>query len=542
MKISAALLLLVGATSAQQPKASITGTQNKVKLSVPGASLTFETTDGSAPPGDWKTSWVASSFVDEATKTAVDGKLNMFSTIDDADAVAQNCASSAEISQNLAAQDTYIASVQLLGCNATKKQKQCVSGARNITAQFYGFNLVTGHPEMYQCKLTANGVTSYTPATVYYNTGNGYQRAYARCVLPAAYHDDENFDADIDLLENGMDLPHANWNPLIKFVNVGPTIMDLESTTVVVTGEDSDLFGKNRVKIKANYMDFYDKTEDLDVAFKSKSPNEVADEKGKLTIDKNTQEITVRFQDDFIEGFVTDTDFTIYKTVTFAMTVTDSHGASTTKELSFNVTQEQPSWNTDGSSGLLSPEARATILARLGRKQGEKMNLCYDVKRDKFTQTDFHTNCDKKGPLLMMMRRAGSDRVFGGFNHLGSAGDRCSYMRSGVSGDDGQGSTRTDRGWMFIVKDESPETVEIASQKNNYYTYYNCYRYFLTWGGGHDSTCNTYQCYCNAGYSYKIPGTYGYDRNWCWGTYSFRTNDPQTAFDYYEVYAINQLD
>lgn len=535
--------VMFSATANAQQGSVVQGDTDTIRLGVTGATLTFTTNEPTNPdPADvegWKMNHTASGNLTDALDVGITEQLDGYASWDYLRSKVSECALKTELDPNILQSNMMLTSVVFPQCNQTLPKRACPSGDNGNTAVFYGRGLVVNVPGLYMCKLTVNGEDSYSNATVTYMQQD-YSRQKITCELPPARDDDKaTFDGSLVLLEGGtLTVPYVKWNPTLQFYNEGPKIQGLKQTFIPVKGETSRLFNDGRtVPIELVYGDAFDDDETLTVTFTPSDSTQIK----QFTLNKKTKVVAVEFQSLFINTFVGLFDDQSKQLVSFTMKVTDSHQESTEKTLSFNLTHVPPAWSAEGSSKLLSEQVRSAILARAGKGQGEQFKLCYDANRDGWSTYTMHQNCDNQGALLMLMRRKGSDRVFGGYQFGGSQGG-CSYRAVGQVGDVQDGQSASDRGWLFQVMDTSPKEVNFAYQKQTRYTFYVCNRYMLTWGGGHDFYCSNTYCYCNIGHTYRTTKSDNPDNTWCTGIYSFRPNTgmtPQTSvFDYYEVYAL----
>eukprot|EP00040_Diaphanoeca_grandis_P037311 m.242434 g.242434 ORF g.242434 m.242434 type:complete len:558 (+) comp33795_c0_seq8:104-1777(+) len=536
-----------------QDQATIKGDSNKIEMKVPGATLTLQSDSQQGEVNDtWKTSYVASDLLSEAVTQAVNTRIDAYSTTESVTDAIQDAVGKCVLKDDevvgLAAvsSKTFLTSVVLTNCNTTVDQKKaCPSGDANVTAMFYGFGLVVGIPDLYTCVLTVDGVEHVSKASVVSVQDNA-GRQQVTCALAAGVHpDDVEFDGSLTLREGGvLNIPSVPWNPLIQFYNTGPTIETISfeflKGSLPVAGPASVLESDKRtVPVQLVFADFLDDASTLDASFKSLTTTPLPDLSKNFDLDMDTQVLRLTFDFNWMSNFLNG-DPAAQKLISFEMTLTDSGNMSTTKQLMINLTLQQPHWSQDGNSDKLSSQAREAIMARAGKDTSAQFTLCYDMERDGWSPTTFHSKCDNKGPLLMFLRRKGSDRFFGGYNYIGSQGG-CGYVNGGILGDVQPGQSAINRGWLFRVLDATPNAVQFAYQKSHTnYMYYTCSNSYLTWGGGHDFYCRGTTCGCNLGFSYRTVADNDPPNDWCTGTQTFSTTIPTNAFDFYEVYSINQ--
>jgi len=538
--ISAAALTLMATTVFAQ-QAQIQGDTDKIVLKIPGgAALTLQSTPTANSTDN--TSWVANGALGDTISASFDENLNGYTTSADLQDLANGFAQKSDLAPGVLEQSILVTSVSMPSCDQNTTLKKCESGDAGIEATFLARGLIN-LAGVYSCVVNIDGVDSEpTNATVTSSYVNGYTIQQAVCTLPAARHpQDAKFNATLILRENNMvDIPYLTGsNLVVEFYNTGPTISEL-FVGVPVYGESSILeFDGKTVPIKLKYGDSFDDDEDLTVSFEPITKNAVS-ASNKFRLDKKTKTVRIEFVKSFITDFIgtVDDDVFGFRTIKFTLTVTDSHSLKVSKDLSFNITLKSQSWNTEGSSVLFSAMARNSILQRAGQDRSAQLSLCYSVERDGWSTDTMHTNCDNKGPLLMILKVAGTDRIFGGYNHLGIKNTECGYVQGGKAGATTDGK---DKGWLFNVLDSDVETVDYAHQSLTQYAYYNCPRnkYMLTWGGGHDWVCRDTYCYCTVSHSYDTAKstTFSYQQRqaWCTGD-SDRIVTPKTAFDFYEIY------
>lgn len=541
--VLALCFLLACGTQAQPQQATIEGDSNQIQMKVPGATLTFAaTTNGSAPSNNWKTSYVASDLLREAVAGAVQARVKGMTTPALLSDTLEAYATREDLMDLKYAQKVLVTSVSIPTCDESRPQKTCASGNVSHTATFYGFGFGTT-PDLFRCAIIINDVQILSSVVVGSLAGG---RSWLSCDLPGAYYEENAvFAADVYVIEgSSFRIPHAYTNPLIKYFNDGPIIQGFENDFAEVTGEGSVLSidGKT-VNVVVNYNDFYDIDAELTVVASAVTTNTIE----SFAMDRNTKTLSIQFIKSWMDAFLLrtdqDVDGLIGATVTISMTVTDSHSETTTKELNLTIVQAIPSWSTDGSSSLLSSTARKSILTRLGMKQSAQLKLCYSIPTHGWGATLFHTACDNKGTLLMILKTVGSDRILGGY-YMKSMTSTCNYQHVGVIGDVADGEAAADRAWLFHIKDNAPTEVNYAYQyysSTDYkYTYYECGNYHMTFGGGFDWYCSDTQCYCNIGFTYRVGDDVSPGVNWCTGTqYTYPTAG--TGFEFYEVYVVQDV-
>jgi len=327
-------------------------------------------------------------------------------------------------------------------------------------------------------------------------------------------------------------------NPLMTFYNEGPYLSVPASISISVAGEDSVLVLGKSVPLSLVYGDKHDDDTTLITVFKSLSPEYVKDTTASFVLNKTSKVVNINFDKTWMDEFVQRDAYTngvvTSQEIKFQMSITDSQQKSTTKIIAFNVTHDSK-WDSDGNSDKINDGIRTQILTRAGGDAGTQPEMCYSAKRDGWSTSRFHALCDDKGPLLNILKRSGSDRIFGGYTPV-SVSSTCRYQYVNTIGDVKPGEDGSDRAWMFHVKDATPDTLEIAYTKSSV-AMYSCSRYFMTWGTGHDFTCQANGCYCNIGYAYRTAADNRPALEWCTGTYRFNAN--ADVFDFYEVYVVN---
>lgn len=126
--------------------------------------------------------------------------------------------------------------------------------------------------------------------------------------------------------------------------------------------------------------------------------------------------------------------------------------------------------------------------------------------------------------------------ILGGNVHLNYVGTSEGYVRT---------ATNEPRAWLFSIKPNNPDKVEIAvkfnGQSGGWRAYYaNNANYLMCMGGGHDMCCNTGgHCWNYAGHDYRPPVSGGYGsasyKNWAGGVYAW---NGRNEGDMYEVYRV----
>jgi hypothetical protein len=196
----------------------------------------------------------------------------------------------------------------------------------------------------------------------------------------------------------------------------------------------------------------------------------------------------------------------------------------------------------NGNPTIMTPEAMEVLWIRMGRPSMKPMNLCYSSRRDGWATSTFHSKCDGRGRLFSVQRLK-SGRVFGGYMH--SSQEQPGTYRSCGYNTVSQ-KVVTNSGWLFRVNPSDNKKTDIYShQRRSGNCYYKNPSYAMTWGGGHDLSCEQSfnYCYANLGHNYAGVGapTSGYNsdsnRNVLAGRY--RWNGKQDMSDY-EVYLVDK--
>jgi len=542
-KVLALSVLLACGSQAQPQQATIEGDANQIQMRVPGATFTFASDDGAGAGGsDWSRSYVATDLLTDTVTDKVNVNSEFMVMPDKLNTKLEAYATQTGLGDAKVASKILITSASIAGCDASTGQIACSSGNTSFVASFYAFGFVPGQDDLYTCVVEFNKMQYRSPVS----TEIVGERTVASCSLPAAYHDEvTTFEANVYVIE-GADkkIPYSYTNPLIKYFNEGPMITGFSEAIAAVTGEDSLLsaLDNQTVSVQMIYNDYYDDVADLKVAVSAVTQNAIQ----SFSMDTDTQILSIRFVKSWMKAFLARTDENedgvIETVVSITFTVTDLHDTSTSAELAFTLVHSVPFWNSVGNSKLLSNTARNLILTRLGVKTSAKLDLCYNMAADGWSVSKFHSQCDSKGTLLMLLRTANSDRYFGGY-YMASLTSTCNYLHIGETGYVADGVAAPDSAWMFNVMDNAPDAVNFAHQ--NYesgtykYAYYQCTNYHLTFGGGFDWRCTDTQCYCNPGFVYRT-GSDNVDPpdTFCTGT---RYTYPQTTgsgFAFYEVYVV----
>jgi len=514
---------------------AIKGDANKIQMNVNGASLTLEP-DSSSDSTTWNNTFIDGDAVKTTIAEAVKAQIVELASDEYVTQVTQNCASKTELAGRVAHHDAmFITSASMSSvCDYVNTTiRYCPSGEAGITASLFGRGLLVGNPDLYSCVLVVDGKEHIVNASVVILPGqsSAANKQKITCNLPAAYHSTEvTFKGSLYVREAYMtDVPSAVGLDLIQYYNAAPVISTLAMNYVTVAGKTSVLQNDQQtVPFQFEYGDYFDDDEKLEVSFTSLTTNLES-----FKLDKDTKIGRVAFDKDWMTQFITGDDEDATALATFNMSITDSHGGVTTMTINFNMTLRAYSWNEDGSSKLLNEGVRTEILTRAGGDGGTQLEMCFSLKRDGWNAERFHSLCDGKGPLLNILKRSGSDRIFGGYTPVSSSAT-CRYQYINTIGDVQPGEDGSDRAWMFHIKDATPDTLEIAYTKSRT-AIYSCGRYFMTWGTGHDFTCQASRCYCNIGSAYRTTTDNRPPQEWCTGTYSFTANE--NAFDFYEVYA-----
>jgi len=543
--------MLVGAAAQKmQTQATIEGNADSITMSVPGATLTFANKNAD-DNSTWKTTYVASTLLVESVEAAVSENAKSLLTKEYFDEEVKTLAHESDVRLIQARAAIYLTSASLSSdeCNLKNYTNfhgsaKCGSGDHDIVASFHGFGIfdVEG---LYSCVVLVNGEETVVEATTYtmYSALNQPERGVVECVLPAAASNaGVEFMMNVSVREGVTDVPSADWNPLIIFENQKPFIKDTGAQMLIpVSGPASVLANGNTVEVPLQFGDLYDDNIDLKAEFVSLSTNQVADTDSSFVLNKTSQVLKITLEKSWLAGFLqkpeydANGDFTV-QAISFQMSVTDSSKATTVKTLSFNLSLAY-SWNQNGNNDQMSIAAMTMVNTRLG-KPLVTMEMCYSVARDGLSAATFHSNCEKKGKLVMLQKRRGSDRIFGAYNHVGVEPLGACQSFYGPGGDVAPGQSATDRGWMFRVMDANPNVAEFAYRKEggNVVSYFMCTRskYLMTWGSGRDSYCTETYCSNRFGYSYAASdGTV--DPYWPSGIYGY---SPRTSLDYYEVYVV----
>jgi hypothetical protein len=225
----------------------------------------------------------------------------------------------------------------------------------------------------------------------------------------------------------------------------------------------------------------------------------------------------------------------------------------------------------------MSENALKYVYDRLGRKNTRNagwkaMKLCYSNKRDGWSASTFHNKCNGRGPLLLVARMntgrvfvwssflvfrcctrsaIGSPHVWCGcsiadrLHHHTTAPLKGGYQHSSMNsgggwtscGRNGQGGVVTSSGWLFRVNPSNKDKTDIYHHTGNrpaQYCYYRSSSYIMTWGGGHDLSCEQSFNHCyNNPYNYGSPS--GHSNTDMAGRSSWKKGDMSD----YEVYLLN---
>lgn len=196
-----------------------------------------------------------------------------------------------------------------------------------------------------------------------------------------------------------------------------------------------------------------------------------------------------------------------------------------------------------GNKDIMTPEAMEPLWIRMGRPIGKAMKLCYSSKRDGWATSTFHSRCDGQGRLFSVQRMR-TGRVFGGYMHS-SQEQPHTYRSCGYNNE----NTRvvTNSGWLFRVEPDDPKKITIYGHKRNSGNcYYKNPSYAMTWGGGHDLSCEQSfnHCYSNLGHNYGNAAKasihrYGssHNRNHIAGRYQWNGKNDMSD---YEVYLVDK--
>jgi len=164
-------------------------------------------------------------------------------------------------------------------------------------------------------------------------------------------------------------------------------------------------------------------------------------------------------------------------------------------------------WN----DSVLLTKADKKPMLRLFGQGGVKMTLLFRASKDGMTAQAFHTNCDNKGPTLILIKPANETHIFGGF-YTGNW--------------QGAGRYTTDESWIFSLRNPTGQPLKLLPIQNTTWVYVHN-TYGPTFGGGHDIYVNSN---FNSGSNYCNPHTYktvaegfegAYTTNTLAGSYNF---------------------
>jgi len=193
-----------------------------------------------------------------------------------------------------------------------------------------------------------------------------------------------------------------------------------------------------------------------------------------------------------------------------------------------------------GNKDIMTGEAMEPIWIKIGRPSMKPMKLCYSSKRDGWSTSTFHRQCDGQGRLLSV-QRMNNGRVFGGYMHSSQEVPH-TYRSCGFNSPDDK--VVTNSGWLFRVDPKNDKKVDMFAHKRyGHQCYYKNPSYAMTWGGGHDLSCeqNFNHCYSNLGHNYGGPGadinTYntGQNKNFIAGRYSWNARNDMSDYEVYLV-------
>ena len=114
-----------------------------------------------------------------------------------------------------------------------------------------------------------------------------------------------------------------------------------------------------------------------------------------------------------------------------------------------------------GADDLLSEATVATIKKRIVGDVDKEFQLCYSSKLHGWGASQFHTRCDNKGYLMVVMRRPDNKRVFGGFYKCETWKSNGGYRRG----------TNKNCAALFRINPGNKDKVDWI-EKNTWHSYY----------------------------------------------------------------------
>jgi hypothetical protein len=102
-------------------------------------------------------------------------------------------------------------------------------------------------------------------------------------------------------------------------------------------------------------------------------------------------------------------------------------------------------------------------------------------------------------------------------------------------GSNGQGGVVKGSGWLFRVNPSNKDMTDVYHHKSgNGNCYYRQSSYIMTWGGGHDLSCQS-----NFGYCYNNPNSYTNPNGFKNTDLAGKPNWKPSEMSDYEVYLVN---
>ena len=267
--------------------------------------------------------------------------------------------------------------------------------------------------KMYQCKFTylkdkkLDEKKTALSAIAHADT----ERTFA-CEVPAwgeggKMPDEAYFTTNLQVLENGRLMPEPsggqtiNWTPQkpdFKFDNVpalfkGPAGKAKEFTVAL-----SVIYGYGEAGYK-------------DVKFSYATSKELSKIITKVSFGGDTAvaDRTIKFSVTHPKGQKKEADYYVDVTITSA-----KYKFSNKHRLAIKF-KAQNGLGPGGAEDLLSGDAVETIKKRITGDVDKEFQLCYSSKLHGWGANQFHSRCDNKGYLMVVMRRPDNKRVFGGY-------------------------------------------------------------------------------------------------------------------------------
>jgi len=552
--VVAAIAILSGANA---QNAAIVGDTDNVALNIAGASFTLKSQSPQTPKdADWNETAIGNGNVTGAIAESIADATSQFATLSDWVDLKKTLVTKEQLDMQLqiqtASQEFAISDVFLEGgCDSSTKPYVCSAGEPEIPIKivFIAKGLALDDDYLYNCVLTLDAygekepnITVIPAIMTLYPDVYGAQNQQGVCILPPISHESgPAFSANLAIFEGQTTIPTTipgdYGTPFITFENRDPYINNVTTDTFVVVGTWDSIIENKKLPVQLNYGDAHTADDQLQVTFKTLTNNAISSKDTSFVLDVSSKILTLDFKQQWLGQLRARTDAS--EVVQFNMTVTDNEANTVTHTFSITLTTATDFWNPEGSSSRLSKEARSQILGRAGLKSDQALAMCFSFARDGRdvnSATNYHLNCDGKGPLILLHKRVGNNQIAGAFSPIGSETNGVCRYRS--YGNTRNVSPNPQAASLFRVLDKAPDAVEFAYQKRTYNVEYTCGAYLMYMGQG-DFRCTYSSCYSSMYGYYGAFRTAANDQSneWIAGAYTWRGEE----VEFYEVYyAIKQ--